>query len=248
MRASGHLWLAVVPLAGGIVLGLSLTPYWMVGHLFGAAVAGCFLWGTLRPNSGLFGPVVSRFPDGGDGVWLTIDDGPCPETTPVLLDLLEGHGVCATFFLVGERAQAHPELVLEIAKRGHGVGNHTMRHPQASFWGAGPRAAAREIGGCADALGEILGVRPGLFRAPVGHANPFVRWFLQEEGMSLIGWSNRGYDGVDGDVGRVLKKLGMGLAPGAIVLLHEGRASSAEILEGVLEEMEGRGLTADLPR
>uniref|UniRef100_UPI00227E2D39 polysaccharide deacetylase family protein n=1 Tax=Escherichia coli TaxID=562 RepID=UPI00227E2D39 len=94
---------------------------------------------VFLPNSRFYAPVLSRVPDAGNSVWLTIDDGPGPETRAVL-DLLARHQARATFFLVGERALAQPELVAEILRRGHDIGNHSHSHPQARFWRLGPAA------------------------------------------------------------------------------------------------------------
>src|SRR3546814_565195 len=106
---------------------------WRVGLLLLVAVHLAFLWGALRPRSAMYGPVLSHLPVTDRRVWLTIDDGPSDDT-PALLDLLEAHGAKATFFLVGERAAARPDLVRGIAARGHGIGNHSHGHPQAWFW------------------------------------------------------------------------------------------------------------------
>src|SRR3546814_747229 len=110
---------------------------WRVGLLLLVAVHLAFLWGALRPRSAMYGPVLSHLPVTDRRVWLTIDDGPSDDT-PALLDLLEAHGAKATFFLVGERAAARPDLVRGIAARGHGIGKHSHGHPQAWFWALGP--------------------------------------------------------------------------------------------------------------
>ena len=81
---------------------------------------------TLRPQSRVLSPVLSRLPTDERVVWLTIDDGPSDDTR-AMLDLLDAHGARATFFLVGARAQARPELVAEIVRRGHGI---NLRQPR----------------------------------------------------------------------------------------------------------------------
>ncbi len=192
-----------------------------------AAAHGTLAYATLRPNNPIFGPVVTRFEPAGGEVWLTVDDGPDPHDTPRLLDLFDAHdGARATFFLRGDRARAHPALVEEIVRRGHGIGNHTLNHPQATFWCLGPGRLEREIGGCSDVLREITGNAPTLFRAPVGHVNPFVHRAAARHGMRLLGWSARGFDGVDrhaADPAMVVARILDGLRPGEIILLHEGR-------------------------
>ncbi|TDK21090.1 polysaccharide deacetylase family protein [Luteimonas aestuarii] len=221
---------------------------WMAGLPALMALHGVLLWGTLSPNARLFGPVLSQLPPDADGVWLTIDDGPSDDT-PALLDLLDAHGAKATFFLVGERAAARPALVREIAARGHGIANHSHTHPQARFWALGPSAMRREITGCQQQLQAITGAAPVWFRAVVGHANPFVSAPLRDLGLARVAWSARGYDAVDGDVQRVLGKIAADLAPGAIVLLHEGakHGRSVEIVTGVLDRIRETGLRTLVP-
>ncbi len=207
-----------------------------------------FWWGVLAPGSALYGPVLRRLPTREPAVWLTIDDGPSDDT-PAILDLLDAHGARATFFLVGDRARARPELVREIARRGHGIGNHSRSHPQAWFWALGPRRMRGEIEGCQRQLQDIAGAAPRWFRAVVGHANPFVSAPLRDAGLARVAWSARGFDAVDGDVERVLAKIGQGLSPGAIVLLHEGagHGRSIDIIAGVLRRLEAAGLHAVVP-
>ena len=249
----------LLPLVG-LAAPLALLPAWSHSAAAGwgalglcALAHGALAYATLRPNNALFGPVATRFEPAGDEVWLTIDDGPDPHDTPRLLDLLDaypvGGGARATFFLRGDRARAHPALVEEIVRRGHGVGNHTLNHPQAAFWCAGPRRLAREIGGCSDALRAITGREPRAFRAPVGHVNPFVHRAAGRRGLRLVGWSARGFDGVDrhaADPAGVVARITGGLRPGAIILLHEGRrgpggeAVNVRAMEGLLAVLAAR--------
>jgi peptidoglycan/xylan/chitin deacetylase (PgdA/CDA1 family) len=97
-----------------------------------------FMVPVFLPNSRFYAPVLSRMGEAGNSVWLTIDDGPGPETRAVL-DLLDRYQARATFFLVGERALAQPELVQEILRRGHDLGNHSHSHRR-RFWRLGPAA------------------------------------------------------------------------------------------------------------
>ncbi len=224
-----------------------------------AATHGALAYATLRPNNPIFGPVATRFePDSADPqVWLTVDDGPDPHDTPRLLDLLDAHGGArATFFLRGDRAQVHPELVAEIVRRGHEVGNHTLNHPQAAFWCLGPGRMEREIGGCSDVLRDITGHEPHLFRAPVGHVNPFVHGAAARRGLQIVGWSARGFDGVDrhaADPAAVVARILDGLRPGAIILLHEGRrgpdgaAVNVRAVERLLAALADRRWRAVVP-
>ena len=240
------IWLALALHLG--VLMICWSWGWVPGLACLFAVHMLFLWGTMRPQSRLFGPVLSRLPIEGKAVWLTVDDGPSHETG-ALLDLLDRHQAKATFFLVADRAAVHPGLAREILRRGHGIGNHSRSHPQAWFWALGPRRMAAEIGQSQAILGEITGQAPRWFRAVVGMANPFVSAPLQKHGLARVAWSARGFDGVRGEPGQVVSRIVGKLRPGAIVLLHEGapHGNNLAIIEGVLEAMRERGYTAILP-
>lgn len=206
-----------------------------------------FWWGVLWPYSRVYGPVLTRLPGDAPRVWLTIDDGPSDDTAP-LLDLLDAHEAKATFFLVASRAAKRPDLVREIIRRGHDIGNHSDSHPQAWFWALGPRRMRAEIERAQATLTGIGGVAPRWFRAVVGMSNPFVQAPLRDLGLARVAWSARGFDGVERSVDAVMAKLAPGLRPGAIVLLHEGGdGRHVEVMRQVLMELRERGLRAELP-
>lgn len=245
-RPHGWAWAAV--LLHVAVAGLWWRFGWPTGLAALLAVHLLFVWGTLRPQSALFGPVLVKLPTRERVAWLTIDDGPSDDTV-AMLDLLDAHGSKATFFVVADRAARRPELVREIVRRGHGIGNHSASHPSAWFWALGPRRMAAEIGDAQRTLQEITGVAPRWFRAVVGMANPFVAASLQRLGLARVAWSARGFDAVDGDPARVVARIGKDLVPGAIVLLHEGAGHGrcVETLEALLERMGALGYRAVLP-
>ncbi len=239
---------ALIALAHAPALALLIAgrPWLALAAMF--AVHAVLLWGTLWPHSRLFGPVLRRLPANRREVWLTIDDGPSDDT-PAILDLLARHRARATFFLVAERAERRPELVRAIRARGHEIGNHSATHPAGGFWIASPRAAAEQVGRAQVVLTRLAGTPPRWFRAVVGHANPFVDPALRVHGLARVSWSARGYDGVAGDVERVAARIARGLAPGAIVLLHEGarHGRNVAIVARVLEELSAFGYRAVLP-
>jgi peptidoglycan/xylan/chitin deacetylase (PgdA/CDA1 family) len=203
---------------------------------------------VLWPQSRAYGPVLVRLPVGDRRVWLTIDDGPSDDT-PAILDLLDAHRAKATFFVVGERAAARPELVLEIARRGHTLGNHSATHPSAWFWALPRRRMAREIAQAQATLQGITGQAPRWFRAVVGMANPFVSESLKAHGLARVAWSARGFDAVAADACQVVARIERALTPGAIVLLHEGarHGRNVEVIGRLLERMQALGYTTVLP-
>ena len=229
-----------------------VTVWWLAGWIPGLVVMllshAFFVVPVFLPNSGFYAPVVSRWAAAADRVWLTIDDGPS-EDTPALLALLARHGAKATFFVVGERAAARPDLVRAIVQAGHSLGNHSHSHPQARFWALGPAALRRQVDHCQQVLASITGQAPRWYRSVVGHTNPFVAPALAANNLVRVGWSARGFDGVECAPERVLSRLLPQLQPGAVVLLHEGGpAGQAEaVLAGVLDALQVRGLRADIP-
>ncbi len=200
---------------------------WPAGWAYAlAAVLGCHallaLFG-LWPRSQVLGRTLVRLPSGerNGRVVLTFDDGPDPETTPALLDLLDQHGAKASFFLIGEKARAHPGLVRDIARRGHSVENHTMRHP-ILFACLGPRGTWRELAEAQAVLTSLAGRPPRFVRAPIGLRSPLLDPVLSVLGLQHASWARRGLDTRCGDPARVLRRLLRGLRPGDVLLLHDG--------------------------
>ena len=238
--------LLLLPFAPALVLAALGQP--LIGLAVLAVPHLIVLWGTLSPHSRIFGPVLRRLTTDRPEVWLTIDDGPSADTLAIL-DLLDRHQARATFFLVGQRAARRPDLVQAIRSRGHDIGNHSATHPAATFWALPPGRMATEIGAAQQTLSRLDGTPPHLFRAVVGHANPFVAPVLAEHGLTRVSWSARGFDGVSGNVEQVLARVSKRLRPGAIVLVHEGapHGQCTTIIRRVLETLDARGLRAVLP-
>ena len=181
------------------------------------ATVGVLAYGLGAPRATLLGPAMICAAGPRD-VALTFDDGPSPYTGQVL-DVLRRERVRATFFLCGANARRYPELVRRIRAEGHQIGNHTYSHPY--LYLMSEARIASEIDRTQDVLRKITGRRPTLFRPPYG-----VRWFslwplLRERGLTMVMWSDRGYDGsldADGIAKTTLDQL----RPGAIILLHDG--------------------------
>ncbi len=182
-------------------------------------------------------------------VAITIDDGPDPEVTPAVLDLLDAHAARATFFCIAEQASAQPVLCREMMRRGHSVQNHSQRHSH-RFSMLGPRGLADEIGRAQQTLADITGQRPSFFRAPAGLRSPLLAPVLHRLDLQLVSWTRRGYDTLLREPDRVLERLAYGLAAGDILLLHDGHAARTsagravvlEVLPRLLQRVDAAGL------
>jgi len=211
-------------------------------------LTGAGLW----PRSSWLGRNWTHLPDAASArreVAITIDDGPDPEVTPAVLDLLDRHAVRATFFAIAAAAARHPVLCREIVRRGHSVQNHSDRHSH-RFSLLGPVGLAREVGAAQARLADLTGEAPRFFRAPAGLRNPFLAPVLDRLGLQLVSWTRRGFDTVRREPQAVLARLVDGLGAGDILLVHDGNAARTAageaVLLGVLPALFARCLDAGL--
>jgi peptidoglycan/xylan/chitin deacetylase (PgdA/CDA1 family) len=192
--------------------------------------AGVAAWGAVYPTSQLFGAALCRTPDRRQ-IALTFDDGPNPAVTPRLLALLERRNVQASFFLVGQFARACPELVREIAARGHTIGNHTETHANLALSSA--KRIENELAKCQASLADVLGnsdaARPKWLRPPFGYRRPGLWNAASHAGLGgVVMWSFMAYDWKPQAPARLIARLaGVASRPtsrsgGEIVLLHDG--------------------------
>jgi peptidoglycan-N-acetylglucosamine deacetylase len=223
------------------------VPLWLSA---GALVAYLTLVvvGVVFPRLEVFADVTSRGIPGQQRIALTFDDGPHPETTRRVLAALARSGHKATFFVVAEKAERHPEVMVEIHEQGHEIALHGFEHARLySLWS--PRRIARDLARAQRVLESTCGVRPTLFRPPVGHVSHLTAAGARRAGVRMIAWSVRALDGVrSADPERVLARVRRGLVDGAIVLLHDAaeRDDHEPVAIGVLprifELMKERGL------
>lgn len=246
IRASAALHAAA---AGAALWRPELWP-WALGGI--AANHVLLTAAGLWPRSRALGPNLIRLPAAAEArreVAITIDDGPDPEVTPRVLELLDQRGAKATFFCIGRKALQQRELCAEIAARGHAVENHSYHHRH-TFSLSGLRGFERELRLAQDALAGITGVRPRFFRAPAGLRNPMLDPVLDRLDLSLASWTRRGFDTRRNRPERVLASLTRGLRAGDILLLHDGNAARTaggvpvilEVLPRLLDVLEARRL------
>jgi len=181
-------------------------------------VATCLV-APLFPAFSFYLPILSRGRKGVPGVALTFDDGPDPQVTPRVLDLLDRHGVKATFFVIGRKAEAHPGLIQDILARGHTIGNHSQTHPPFLML-QGRRAIRREVD-AAQAVLRQAGAVPLAFRPPVGITNPDLWPVLLDQGMFCVNFSCRAGDMGNRRVPGLARKLLRKAQARDIILLHD---------------------------
>jgi peptidoglycan/xylan/chitin deacetylase (PgdA/CDA1 family) len=164
--------------------------------------------------------VVRRLDDGSGHCYLTFDDGPHPDWTPRVLDVLARADVRATFFVIGRLAQHSPALLREIRTAGHVIGNHgySHRHP----WTLTRARARSEVRAALDTIAQALGERPQWFRPPHGRLGAYLVEAAREEGQRVALWSVSAVDwGPLATSERIQARLGA-LRAGDIVLMHDG--------------------------
>lgn len=152
-------------------------------------------------------------------VALTFDDGPHPRYTPIILDILAEQGIKATFFVVGENAEYHPELIKRIAAEGHELGNHTFDHCRVAKMG--DYELKRDILRCSDTVFSICGQRPRLFRPPEGVCNRAVKTVCTDADMTIVMWSVDTRDWAHTPVEEIYRNVRSNTKNGSIILMHD---------------------------
>jgi len=237
LRASrGMTRYRVVQVAALVLAGLAASRgqvAWAVVVV--AALGGVVALGVAIPQLRFFGPFICRGEETpARAVALTFDDGPDPASTPALLDVLREARVQAAFFCIGERVAAHPELAARIAREGHLVENHSYHHSRVTnFFGV--RRLRGELARTQAIIERTIGVAPTCFRPPMGLSNPRVFRAARAEGLQVVGWTARGFDTRALDPGRIVKRILRGIAPGGVVLLHDGDIAADRLVATVRE-------------
>lgn len=177
------------------------------------------------PASLSWGRCVRRIPssDASPLLYLSFDDGPAPEATPAVLDLLSEHGCPATFFLVADRAERAKGLVSRILDAGHAIGNHSLDHTWAVYFDR-PSAMLRWIDEAERRLQDLCGRETVGFRSPAGVQTPALHWALRQLDIPLVHWDVRSFDRVIAWTEARSRRSLAAARPGSIVLLHDTHA------------------------
>ncbi|MDO6758599.1 polysaccharide deacetylase family protein [Tamlana sp. 2_MG-2023] len=211
---------------------------------------GLFIWFLLTAAGSAFigwnyhvQSLNSNYKTTHNQIAITFDDGPNPEFTPQVLQLLKTYNVKATFFCIGKQVESHPDLFDEIIENDHVVGNHTYSHSNYfGFFGA--KKVELELERTSKIIEKQSGLKPLLYRPAFGVTNPNIKRALNRTGLQSIGWSKRSLDTTGLDENAVLKRITTNLKAGDVILLHDSSQKTIIVLEQLLLFLQEQNLTS----
>jgi peptidoglycan/xylan/chitin deacetylase (PgdA/CDA1 family) len=227
-----------------------------IAGVLAAAAAAAYAFPALTGAwPALRGPLgVEDTTESGRGYALTFDDGPHPQGTPAVLEILAGHRVRSTFFLVGEQVRRDPALAREVADAGHQIALHCDRHR--NLLRLTPWQVREDLARAVDSIQAATGRAPELYRPPYGILNAAALRIAQRRGYRTLLWSHWGRDWEAKATAESITRLVTGgTVEGSVLLLHDADDYSApgswrrtaQALPRVLESMAERGLTPTMP-
>lgn len=172
---------------------------------------------------------------------LTFDDGPWPESTAKVLDILKENNIKATFFVIGQNVKHYPELVKRVVAEGHAVGNHTWHH---WYHYMNPQTAAYEIDHTTDLIYQTTGVKTNLFRPPGGMMHNGLVSYAKNSKYAIIMWSSDSIDYSRPAVSKLINNVFRQAKPGGIVLMHDGggnRSQTVQALPEIIAKFRSQG-------
>ncbi len=177
------------------------------------------------------------------GVVLTFDDGPDPETTPQILQILEEYQVKATFFVIGDKAEQHAEIIKDIDQKGHTIGNHSYSHSNwIPFFRVKKLKADFDL--CSEIVFSIIGKRMNWMRPPFGATSSKYTGFLKKTNLQAVGWSFRSMDTVAKSSSALAEKTAKAITEGKgqIMLFHDTKKVTVEALPKILQTLKQKGI------
>jgi peptidoglycan-N-acetylglucosamine deacetylase len=210
----------------------------MLGSVLAATAATAALtaagYQSMAPTGQWYGRTFTGLAHGTRQLALTYDDGPNDPHTLRLLEVLERHSVRATFFLIGRFVRQRPDIVREVVKAGHVVGNHTFTHPMLTF--KSEAEIRQELADCRAVLQDAIGEHSNLFRPPFGGRRPAVLRIVRELSLEPVMWNVTGYDWNAPPAAAIENKVTKQMRGGDVILLHDGghRAMGADRSQTVI--------------
>lgn len=197
-------------------------------------------YGCYYIGSGFFIKVICAAETDKKQIAISFDDGPAPEYTPEILQVLREGDVKAAFFCIGNRIPGNEWILKQVHDDGHIIGNHSYSH---HFWFDmfTSKQMLGDIKLMDDEVVRVTGSRPKLFRPPYGVTNPNLKKAIINGDYTAVGWSVRSMDTVVKDRNKLLNKMIAALKPGAVYLFHDTCKVTVDMLPGFIQEVKNRG-------
>lgn len=214
-----------------VILLRVLYPVSIIYFVIPVLIYSCILFlGALNVCSQFYMKVKCIL-DSKSQIHLTFDDGPDPIVTPQILNILKKYNIKATFFCVGEKIKKHPYVVSQIDDAGHTIGNHSYSHSN-FFDFFRTNKVIDELKKTNQLISGLTGKECKIFRPPFGVINPNIAKAVRKLNIETVGWSIRSLDTVKNKK-TVLKRINKA-KPGDIILFHDTKSQTIEILEEFL--------------
>jgi len=237
-----------------IFVHLLAISFWFLGYIGGwvptlsvALHLALLAYGSVTPGAGFFIPHFVSVEE--STLALTYDDGPVPDHTEALLDLLKTEGVKATFFCIGNRVLKNPELAKRIVAEGHTIGVHTQHHSWR--WGfMGQREALAEIEQCKESIRSVTGTTPKLFRPPFGVTSPNTAHAIRKSGLIPVAWDLRTFDTNATEPSGLIEKCLARMGSATNILMHDPVPAALPLTIALIQRAKERGtrlVTVDPP-
>ncbi|MBD2164530.1 polysaccharide deacetylase family protein [Calothrix membranacea FACHB-236] len=184
---------------------------------------------------------AAKLTQGQKVIALTFDDGPWPESTAQVLDILKKNDIKATFFVVGQNVKNFPDILKQVAAEGHTIANHTWHH---WYHFMNPQTAAYEVDHTTDIIFKTTGVKTNLFRPPGGMMHNGVANYAKNSKYAVIMWSSDSMDYSRPSVPRLINNVFQAAKPGGIVLMHDGggnRSQTVQALPSIIARFKKEG-------
>jgi len=199
---------------------------YLAGLLF--LLMGFLIFAVFSIRSGIFIKGITKSPTG--NYLFTFDDGPHPEFTSQILDLLKENEVKALFFCIGKNVKLYPELARRIVAEGHSIGNHTYNHEVRSTY-MDASQYKKEINDTTHTIEQATGVKCTYFRPPFGVTNPSIATAVRSSGLTMMAWNIRTFDTVAKTSEIIYNRIVTGLNSDSIVLMHDTNPLTVEALK-----------------
>ncbi len=218
----------------------------IAGAACSGAAAASIYYATYAVRSQWLGPTVWRGRADTASVALTFDDGPAPDTERIL-DLLDGYGLRATFFMIGRQVERFPQTARRAADSGHEIGNHSYSHPIYLYRSG--RETRRQLERTQQIIADVTGVEARFARPPCGVRTPAYFRAARSLGLQTVQWTVAGFDWKTSNPEQITRDVLRQARAGSIILLHDGdsenrrdRSATVAALPLIVQGLKEKGL------